>query len=48
MWVKVATMHFEGHVARWLQVVEHTLGLVSLEDFVARFMSTSVTSNTSP
>jgi hypothetical protein len=33
MWVKVATMHFEGRAARWLQAVEHTLGIISWEEF---------------
>jgi hypothetical protein len=33
MWVKVATMHFEGRAARWLQAVERSLGQVSWEEF---------------
>lgn len=33
MWVKVATMHFEGQAARWLQEVERSLGQVSWEAF---------------
>jgi hypothetical protein len=33
MWVKVATMHFEGRAARWLQSVERRLRQLSWEEF---------------
>lgn len=33
MWVKVATMHFEGRAARWLQSVERRLCHFSWEEF---------------
>jgi hypothetical protein len=29
MWVKIATMHFEGPAARWLQSIDHRVQTAS-------------------
>lgn len=48
MWITVATMHFTGRAACWLQSIERRIRQLPWPDFCARSMSVLVGTNTSP